>query len=73
MTQDFLEAKKNIIEALKADSFELNLVESDSGKNIRSLFQEHAIKIVESISDINKRDKENSTGDDSEESSPNTN
>lgn len=73
MTQDFLEAKKHIIEALKADTFELNLTETDNGKNIRSLFQEHAIRIVETISDINKRDKENSTGVVSEESSPNTN
>lgn len=41
--------KKVIIQALKDDSFELELSEEDSGKNIRDLFREHAIKIVEKL------------------------
>ena len=41
--------KKRIIDALNADSFELQLSEADDGKNIRDLFREHAIKIVEQL------------------------
>lgn len=41
--------KEEIIKALQDDSFELNLSEADNGKNIRDLFKEHAIKIVEQL------------------------
>ena len=41
--------KEAIIEALNADAFELELTEADNGKNIRDLFREHAIKIVEKL------------------------
>ena len=41
--------KEEIIKAIQEDTFELNLSEADSGKNIRDLFKEHAIKIVEKL------------------------
>lgn len=41
--------KQAIIDALKADDFELQLTEEDNGKNIRDLFREHAIKIIEKL------------------------
>lgn len=41
--------KEEILKALEADDFALNLSEADNGKNIRDLFKEHAIKIVEKL------------------------
>lgn len=74
-------SKEQIIQALQADSFELELSEADDGKNIRDLFREHAIKIVEridepTINDIKKMiEEQNSESeyDSDSNTSPNQN